>query len=149
MKNQTNYLILLLFFLLTSSCSNNDDTEIIVENSKNVTDCSLSYSANPNEYVVGVCLDGTNLAIPNETVTFASKATPNFSEIVWTIESGNMEIINVENSIENDVESGRLKTIATIKFNSDFYGGILRADAVNDVGENAGMRHFIEIEDIQ
>lgn len=144
MKNQIAHIALLMSLLLVSSCSNNDDTEPIFNNSKNVTDCSLSYSANPNEYFIGVCVDGTNSALPNEVITFASKATPNFTEIVWTIESGSMELINIENSVENDIELGRLKSIATVQFNSNFTGGILRANAINDIGENAEMRHFIE-----
>jgi len=145
MKNVTLYAILMLFGLLITSCSSNDDDEIAIENLKNVTDCSLSFSANANEDFVGICLDGTPFALPNETITFASKATPNFSEIVWTVESGSMEILNIENSIEDDEEPGRLKTIATIKFNSDFSGGVIRTDAANDAGETAGMRHFIDL----
>lgn len=145
MRIQNTYLLLLLSILLTVSCSNDDDAGT-VENLKNVTDCSLSYSANPNEYLVGICLNGTNSAKPNETITFASKATANFSEIIWTIESGSMEIINVANSTENIVEVGRIKTIATIKFNSDFSGGIITAEAVNDNGERAAMNHIIEVE---
>lgn len=149
MKSQTINLLLLMSVLLTTSCSNNDDTEITVVNLKNVTDCSLSFSEDDNEYVVGICLDGTNSALPDETITFASKATPNFTDIIWTVESGSMEIMNVDNSIENSVEVGRIKTIATIKFNSNFSGGSLRAEAVNNSGENASLIHQISMENNQ
>jgi len=131
MKNQTIYLLLLLCFTFIISCSSDDESDLTLENSKNVTDCDLS----TDPLFIGICLDGATAVLPNDRLTYASKSTSNFSEMIWTIESGSMEILTIENSISN----GFNKSIATIKFNSDFSGGSLRVKAINDSGEEAGI----------
>ncbi len=143
MKKLSINLLLSISLIISTSCSNNDTTEPTVENLKNVTDCALNYSADDNNYYIGICLDGTNSALPGETITFASKATANFSEIIWTVEEGNIDIINVENSMENSVEIGRLRTVATLRFDADFSGGSIKAEAINNDGEYASITHFI------
>jgi hypothetical protein len=134
MKNQTIYLLLFLFIAFTISCSNDNDTEPEIENLKSVTDCGLS----TDPQFKGICLDGATSVLPNEVITYASKSTANFSEILWTIESGNMEIL----SIENSVVDGFNKSIATIKFNSNFIGGSLKVRAINDSDELAEISDY-------
>ena len=132
MKKVLNILIIVTL-LTTVSCDNDDS--VVELNPNSVTDCSLSYTVDLDQYFVGICLDGTNSALPGETITYASKATPNFTEIIWTVESGSMEVMGIVTSVENNVENGRLKSIATIRFNSDFSGGSLKAEAINNDGE--------------
>ena len=88
-------------------------------------------------------MDGAIAVLPNEVLTYASKSTANFSEMLWTIESGNIEIV----SIENSVVDGFNKSIATLKFYSDFTGGSLKVKAVNTSGELAEISNYpIELE---
>ncbi|OZV66398.1 hypothetical protein [Winogradskyella aurantia] len=130
--------ILTLITILGAISCNSDESEIQI-NPKSVTDCSLN--SDPN--FTGICLDGATSVLINETITYASKATANFTEIQWTINSGNIEI----QSIENSIDDGMLKSIATIKFNSDFDGGSLNVKAINDNGELAEIQNYtIELE---
>ncbi len=125
--------------LLGAISCESDASEIEI-NSKSVTDCSL----NSSPEVTGICLDGAKAVLSDETLTYASKATSNFTEIVWTIESGSIEILDIENSMDN----GLLKSIATIKFDTDFSGGSLRVNAINNNGELAEISNYqIELED--
>ncbi len=139
MRNQTVYLLLIALLGFTVSCSTDDNGESIVENIKNVTDCGLS----TDPQFIGLCMDGAESAIPNEVITYASKSTLNFSEISWIVESGSIEILNVENSITE----GANKSIATIKFKSDFSGGSLKVRTFNDEGEFSEILNYqIELE---
>ncbi|WP_299113389.1 hypothetical protein [uncultured Winogradskyella sp.] len=118
-----NLLFLALFSLILSCTKDSID-----ENFKNAFDCE--FDSNPN--FIGICLNGSTLALKNEVLTYASKSTSNFSEISWEIESGNMEILNIDASVENGVN----KSIATIQFNSDFNGGSIRVFTI-DSNSNA------------
>lgn len=62
MKKLSINLLLSISLIIFTSCSSNDTTEPTVENLKNVTDCALNYSADDNNYYIGICLDGTNSA---------------------------------------------------------------------------------------
>ena len=144
MKNRTFYLLLIVLVTLTTSCSNNDDSEPIIENLKNVSDCGITIEP---DTLVSICIDGTDLALPNETITFAStfyskNDNPSDTQFLWTIEYGNMEILNVENSIDGPIA----KSIATIKFNSDYIGnGIIGINAENNSATGI-TEHFVELE---
>lgn len=144
MKNQTIYLLLLAFITFATSCSNEDDTPEPVINSKSVTDCEITIESTT---LVSICVDGTDIALPNEIITFASSFysknnNPSNTQFFWTIESGNMEILNVENSIDGLIA----KSIATIQFNSDYSGnGVIGTNAENN-GGNGFATHSIELE---
>tara|TARA_B110000967_G_C18887317_1_gene564903 strand:+ start:2399 stop:2842 length:444 start_codon:yes stop_codon:yes gene_type:complete len=144
MKNQTIYLLLFVFATLTLSCSNDDDTEPAIENLKNVTDCEITIEPNT---LVSICIDGTEFALPNEIITFASafyskNVNPTETQFLWTVESGNMEILNVENSIDGQIA----KSISTIKFDSDYLGnGVIGINAENDTGRGI-TGHIVELE---
>ncbi|MBC2844510.1 hypothetical protein [Winogradskyella flava] len=120
--------IFILFFV--SSCSD----ESVDEDIKNVFDCEFE----DNAEFVGICLNGSTRASPGDELKYASKTTANFSEIIWEIESGSMEILDIENSIEDD----NYKSIATIHFKEDFTGGSLKVLAI-DINSN----NFAEITD--
>lgn len=144
MKNQTIYLLLFVILTLTTSCSNDDNTAPTIENLKNVTECGLTIEPNT---LISICVDGTDFALPDEIITFAStfyskNNNPSDTQFLWTIESGNMEILNVENSTDGLIA----KSIATIKFNSDYSGnGIIAANAENN-DANGFATHSVELE---
>ncbi len=142
MKNLLIYPILMIAVFIFS-CSNDDSIEAIVNDSKSVTDCDLSITDNT---LVAICVDGTDFASPNEIITFASKLSPGSNEVsdtefLWSILNGNMEILNVENSIDGDFA----KSIVTIKFNSEFSGGKIRVEAENNLA-GGGATHTIDLE---
>jgi len=74
------------------SCSKDDDSvepEPVI-NPKSVTDCEIGLDPEP---FVSVCIDGTDFALPNEIITFASALycknfKPSDTEFLWTIPSG-------------------------------------------------------------
>ncbi len=144
MKNRSIYLLLIVFVTFLTSCSNNDDTEATVENLKNITDCEITIESGT---LTSICVDGTDFALPDETIkfvtTFYSKNdNPANTEFSWTIESGNMEVMNVENSIDGLIA----KSIATIKFNSNYSGnGVIKGSAENNTG-SAFATHSVELE---
>ena len=141
MKNQIFKLLPFLLIMITFSCSNDDAT---IENLKNVTDCEMVIEP---ETLVAICLDGTDSALPNEVIKFAStfyskNENPSNTEFLWTIESGSMEIVNIENSVDGSLA----KSIVTIKFNSDFSGnGLVQVNAANASG-TGNTEHDIELE---
>jgi len=143
MKNHAIYTLLLMFITLMTSCSK-DDTNLTSENLKNVTDCGLTIEP---DTLNSICVDGTNLALPDEIITFASSFfskndNPNETQFSWIIESGDMEVLNVENSIDNLIA----KSVATIKFNSNYSGnGIIKVFAENELG-HAVINHIVELE---
>jgi hypothetical protein len=97
MKKQFNYLLLFAFMTLLTSCSNNDESETILENPKSVTDCGFTTGTDNSVFI---CIDGTDDALPNETIKFASSFyskndNPSNTQFFWTVESGNMEILKV------------------------------------------------------
>lgn len=117
MKKSLNAISVLL--LLTIVSCKKDEIEVYAD-SISVTDCNLSRTASS-----GICLDGEQLVLPNEVLTYASKSTPNLPDIEWTVESGNMEIL----SIEFSDDFGFHRTVATIKFDSNFSGGSISVRA--------------------
>ncbi len=128
--------ITVLILLTIISCESDENVENgIKTNLKSVFDCDL----NTNPISTGICLDGATSVLPNEIITYASKSTFDYSEILWTIESGNIEIIKIENTIVD----GFNKSIATIKFNSNFSGGSLKvkANLKNNLG-SAGISNY-------
>ncbi|MGB5819849.1 MAG: hypothetical protein WBG90_10225 [Saonia sp.] len=144
MKKQPIYLLLFVFLSFTSSCSNDDDTEPTNENLKNVTTCELTIRPDTQ---VSICIDGTDFASPDEIITFAStffskNDIPSNAQFLWNIESGSMEIMNVENTVDGLIA----KSIATIQFKSDYLGnGVIRVNAENDTGSGSSV-HKIELE---
>jgi hypothetical protein len=136
MKTVIKFFIVLILLPLIS-CDNDEST--VNNNSQNVTDCAI----NSDSGYIGICLDGSSIVSQNDLLTYASTSSSNFTEIIWTIESGNIEIIDIENSIEN----GYNKSIATLQFNYDFSGGIIKVTTLNSNGESAGMLMTIELED--
>ena len=147
MKNQfTSFLIFILIFL---SCTSNDDMpENQAINPISVTDCGELIIE--LDTTVGICVDGTDFALPDEIITFTSTFysrgdSPSSSHFLWTIESGSMEILNVENRFDNLTA----KSIATIQFNSDYSGnGLIRVNAENDTGKGS-IKHIVELESNQ
>lgn len=112
----------IFIILLVASCTKDS----INENTKNVFDCELG----ENSDFIGICLKGAEFVNPDEELKYASKSNSIFSEIQWEIESGNIEILNIDNSIQGDF----YKSIATIKFNADFTGGSLNVKAIDSNG---------------
>lgn len=147
MKNQTIYLLLFVFVTLTTSCSNDDAADSTVENLKSVTECEITIEP---ETLVSICVDGTDFALPDETIKFVStfyskNDNPSNTEFLWAIESGSMKILNIENSIDGLIA----KSIVTIKFNSDYSGnGLINVNAENDTGI-ANIGHIVELESNQ
>ncbi|WP_040247677.1 hypothetical protein [Psychroserpens mesophilus] len=138
--------ILICLSLLLVSCTNDENTEVIPVNPKSVTNCELTIEP---DTLVSICANGTDFALRNEIITFAStfyskNDSPADSEFFWTIESGNMEIINIENSHDGFMA----KSIVTVKFNFDFSGnGIIQVHASSGNSE-AFTELFVELEQI-
>jgi hypothetical protein len=106
----------LLAILIIASCSEDSNLLDSPENNpKSVTDCSLTTTGST---LVTICIDGANTALPNETFTVASKFNAPDSDVVWTVESGDIEIMKIENSSIGDFT----KSVATVKFKSTFTG---------------------------
>lgn len=102
------YLLLWIFVsLFLASCSN-ESPDI---NQNSVFDCFLE-----DDEFIGVCLNGSTIASPNETLRYASKATSNFDDISWTIENGGIEILDVEIEVTPDY----ILSIATLYFQQNF-----------------------------
>lgn len=147
MKNRIVSLLLFGFVIVIASCSNDDATDPIIENAKDVTDCGITIEPLT---LLSICVDGTDFALPEETIKFAStfySKNDNASNTVfsWNIASGSMEILSVENSTEGLIA----KSIATIRFNSDYSGnGLIRVDAENETG-HASSGHIVELESNQ
>lgn len=143
MKKHFKFLSLLSLMAIVTSCSNNDESPTILDNPKSVTDCRITIGTDD---AVSICMDGTEEAIPNEIIKFASSFysrndNPADTQFNWTVESGNMEILKVENSTDGSLA----KSIVTVKFNSNFDGkGKLGITAKGKV--NSGVtEHFIAL----
>ncbi|MEK6153939.1 hypothetical protein WIW50_11790 [Flavobacteriaceae bacterium 3-367] len=147
MKKQTIYLLLFTLVTFTISCSNDDDTDVTPENLNNVTDCEIAIEPN---LLISICVDGADFALPDEVIKFVStfyskNDTPSNAQFLWTVESGSMEIIDVENTVDGLIA----KSIATIKFNSDYSGnGVISANAENDRGSGYAQ-HSVELASTQ
>ena len=140
MRKSIKLLLLIAIATFQFSCSSDDDANTDVNlSSKSVTDCGLGQMT---ETSLNVCLDGAELALPNENITYAAKYNSLDAEFTWNIMSGSMEVINVENSISDGIS----KSIATIKFNSDFNGqGVIEVFAEDSRG-SGGVTHAVELE---
>ena len=106
MKKHLKFLSLLSLMAIVTSCSNNDESQAILDNPKSVTDCRITIGTDD---AVSICMDGTKDAIPNEIIKFASSFysrndNPADTQFNWTVESGNMEILKVENSTDGSNE---------------------------------------------
>lgn len=143
MKKHFNFFSLFLFITIVTSCSNNDESETILENPKSVTDCGFT---NGTDNSVFICIDGTNDALPNEIIKFASSFyskndKPSDAQFFWTVESGNMEILKVENSIDGSIA----KSIVTVKFNSNFNGKGKLGITAKSKNASGITEHFVEL----
>lgn len=127
-----NLLTLFLSLFIVVSCEQNEN--VTNTNPKDAVDCTLS----DDPLLRGICLDGTQLVSQNETITYTCKATRNFSEIIWTVKSGNIKILNIENNITEKF----IKSVATIKFNANFSGASLNIKAINNRGELAEISNY-------
>ncbi|TYP69911.1 hypothetical protein [Aquimarina intermedia] len=143
MKRQLICLVTILFIL--SSCADDENiAEKQTTNKKNVTDCELTIEPNT---LVSICVDGASVALPDEVITFAStfyskNDDPATSQFLWTIESGSMQIMNIENTFDELIA----KSIATIKFSSNYSGnGIIVVKAENETGSGSD-KHLIDLE---
>lgn len=144
MRNKTIYLLLVISTTLAMSCSRSDDADPIIENTKSVSDCGIEIEDNTS---VSICLNGTDSALPNEIITFAStfyskNDNPSNTLFLWTIESGNIEILNIENSIYGEIA----KSIVTIKFNADYTGNAIIAINAENINGAGSREHIIELE---
>jgi len=97
------FTFLSLLLILTISFTKEETLDF---NTKSAFDCE--FEDNPN--FIGICLNGSTNANPNDKLVFACKATANLTEISWEIQTGNMSIISIETSLDNDLP----KSLATI-----------------------------------
>ncbi|MGO4918930.1 hypothetical protein [Maribacter spongiicola] len=140
MKKSINLVLLIVIATFQFSCSNDDDDNEASLNPKSVTSCDLG-DFSPTG--VKVCLNGADFALPNETITFAAEYNARVATFTWTIESGSMEIIN----IEEIATASTLKSIATIKFNSDFNGDAVFKVKAKDSRGSGEVTHVIALEE--
>lgn len=120
MKKKQYQLFTLILLLFITSCSK----ESIENDFRNAFDCEFENNTN----FIGICLNGSETAFKNETLTYASKATANFTEIQWEVVSGDIEIVTIDNTLDDDLP----KSIATIQFNSNFNGGTIKVTAIDN-----------------
>lgn len=146
MKKNLNIISYILFLTLFFSCSNSENelTDNPADNPKSVTECEYNF---PPNTLSGICLNGAELALPSEILTYTSTHVTSHGifnpQFTWTIENGSIEILNIENSIVNAVTS---KSIVTVKFKADFSGnGIIKVQAETD--HSGGITEiFVELE---
>ena len=139
MNKPLNILLLAALVIFQFSCSSDDDNEASL-NPKSFTSCDLGdFSPTSTK----VCFNGTDFALPNETITFAMEFNARVATITWTIESGSIEIINIEESATDST----LKSIATTKFNSDFNGDAVFKVKAKDSKGSAEFTHVVSLEE--
>ncbi|KYG71543.1 hypothetical protein [Roseivirga echinicomitans] len=115
-----------LFLLSLILSCNNDDTEIKDE-LEGATTCVLTNGT-------GVCLDGPKSIVPGKKYTYAFKVNKERSgnkvhEVInWDVKSGKLAIIDIKTTISGDFTT----SVATMKFESDFAGGVIKASTVPD-----------------
>ncbi|VXC32775.1 hypothetical protein [Maribacter litoralis] len=140
MNKPLNILLLAALVIFQFSCSSDDDDNEASLNPKSFTSCDLGdFSPTSTK----VCFNGTDFALPNETITFATEFNARVATITWTIESGSIEIINIEESATDST----LKSIATIKFNSDFNGDAVFKVKAKDSKGSAEFTHVVSLEE--
>ena len=124
MKNHP--LLWICLFALFFSCND----EPVENNLRSAFDCELNLDSD----FIGICINGVEAAMANETLRYASKASAIFDEITWSINSGNLEIIEVETTVEEDY----ILSIAIITFAQDFDGGsisVVATDTFNNIAQ--------------
>jgi len=124
MKSLTIFLSFIFIFSLTG-CSEDD---VNISELKSRTDCTLS--AAPGTDALALCTNSSETALPNDNFKVVAKCNQPNSAAEWTIEEGSIEIV----SIKTNTEDGFTKSIATLKFNSDFSGGGIRCKMNNNLG---------------
>ncbi|GAA5029186.1 hypothetical protein GCM10011506_17280 [Marivirga lumbricoides] len=133
---------LFLAILLVSCTDEDQSAEFVPINSNNTLNCELEIDSTT---LVAICLDGIDSAGANEVIIFASSFysandDPSTCEFLWNIESGRMQILNVEKAIEGKIA----KSIATIQFNEDFSGnGLIEVDAINKSGSGFATHSIV------
>lgn len=142
MKNSI-YLMLVVLVVFAVSCSNDEDIAEPKTNVVTVKECDNSVDPNVG---VSVCVGGADFASPEEILTFSSlfyvrDADPSNAEFRWVIPSGNMEILEFENSID----SLYAKSIVKVKFNSDFSGGGIVGIHAECAGGGGYAFHNVEL----
>lgn len=121
--------------LITIACSEDDSADHLTT-LKNVSECELSIETTT---LVGICVEGTDAALPDEIImfvsTFYSKGdNPSNTIFDWSIQSGSMEILTIDTSVDGLIA----KSIATIRFNTDYTGqGIIKVNAENETGSGS------------
>jgi hypothetical protein len=141
MRNILGIIFVCVLTITSVSCSSNDDIDQI-ESSFSANDCDLENS----NLLVAICVNGASRVTAGQTVSFASKfrseGSTSSATFEWNIESGSMEVLEIVNTV---VDESVTKSVATIKFNSNFDGeGVIRVVAA-DSESKAAINHFIEI----
>ncbi|MDF4202762.1 hypothetical protein PXD56_07340 [Maribacter sp. SA7] len=140
MKKSINLLLLVAITAFQFSCSSDDNDNEASLNPKSFTSCDLG-DFTPTS--TKICFNGADFALPNETITFATEFNARVATITWTIESGNIEIINIDESATGST----LKSIATIKFNSDFNGDAVLKVTAKDSKGSAEFTHVVALDE--
>ena len=139
MKKSIKLLLLVAIATFQFSCSSDDDNEASL-NPKSFTSCDIGdFSPTSTK----MCFNGADFALPNETITFAAEFNARVATFTWTIESGSIEIINIEESATDST----LKSIATFKFNSDFNGDAVFKVKAKDSKGSAEFTHVVALEE--
>lgn len=128
MKKENLLFYLFLILGLTISCTS-DDEELELENSI-VSICSEDWVDNGNNS--SHCIYGEGQVSPGETQTygFESSNASNNNVVIWEVEGA----IIIEQVI-NTTDNGWKVSLGTLKFNSDFNGGLVRAKESSAIAE--------------
>ena len=139
MKKSIKLLLLVAIATFQFSCSSDDDNEASL-NPKSFTSCDIGdFSPTSTK----MCFNGADFALPNETITFAAEFNARVATFTWTIESGSIEIINIEESATDST----LKSIATFKFNSDFNGDAVFKVKAKDSKGSVELTHVVALDE--
>ncbi|WP_405397326.1 hypothetical protein [Maribacter sp. Asnod2-G09] len=139
MKKSIKLLLLVAIATFQFSCSSDDDNEASL-NQKSFTSCDIGdFSPTSTK----MCFNGADFALPNETITFAAEFNARVATFTWTIESGSIEIINIEESATDST----LKSIATFKFNSDFNGDAVFKVKAKDSKGSVELTHVVALDE--
>ena len=144
MHKTSAYILLALICLINFSCTEDNDSDIIENNLEELARCELLLTP---DTLNSICVDGAKLAAPGEIISLTSSFfsrldDPNDTEFIWTIASGNMEVLEIETAVEDTIAT----SVAVIRVDSDFTGNaVVRVNAKNQLGE-ASMGHNITIE---
>lgn len=132
-----NTLFFGILFLLVFSCTSEDEDIAALS----IVDCELELATDPSMLHIGICSSGSDLASQNEILFYGSKYTgrsePEDLEIIWTVVSGNMEILSTESSIVDGIR----QSVVSIKFAEDFTGGTIgiKGEDLNHIEEYVEM----------